>query len=50
MNTSAVIFTQSRNEENVNMYKSELGFHVQTKNQFQIDFCVYIVIVRGLIR
>lgn len=32
------------------MYKSELGFHVQTKkNQFQIDFCVYIVIVRGLI-
>ena len=32
------------------MYKSGLGFHVQTKkNQFQIDFCVYIVIVRGLI-
>lgn len=31
------------------MYKSELGFHIQTKNQFQIDFCVYIVIVRGLI-
>lgn len=32
------------------MDKSELGVHVQTKkNQFQIDFCVYIVIVRGLI-
>lgn len=32
------------------MYKPELGFHVWTKkNQFQIDFYVYIVIVRGLI-
>lgn len=33
------------------MYKPELGFHVRTKkkNQFQIDFYVYIVIVRGLI-
>lgn len=34
------------------MYKPELGFHARTKkkkNQFQIDFYVYIVIVRGLI-